>query len=60
MMTMETTEGYTQAQLDALNAEFEARFARNDWGTKSSDTPEQWVEARAEALKWFADEVAGR
>lgn len=50
MMTLNNTEGYTQAELDELNAEFEQRFAANDWSTQNRD----------EAEKWFSDEVARR
>lgn len=49
-MTMENTEGYSQAQLDGLNTEFERRFEAGDWPT----------EDRAEAEQWFADEVSHR
>ena len=50
MMTMENTKGYTQAVLDTLNAEFEARFERGDWPTSERD----------EASQWFADEISRR
>ena len=50
MMTLDNTTGYTQAELDDLNAAFDRRFAAGDWPTDD----------RAEAEKWFADEVATR
>lgn len=51
MFTRDNTEGYTQAELDALNAELAQRLAAID----PDDT-----EARAEAEKAFADEVSRR
>lgn len=49
MFTLDNTTGYTQSQCDALNAEFERRFAAGDWPIE-----------RAQAEKSFADEVATR
>jgi hypothetical protein len=46
-----TCEGYTQAEMDALNAEWAARAA--EFGPDD-------IEARNEALKAFCDEVAQR
>jgi hypothetical protein len=51
MFTTDNTEGYTQAQLDALNAELVARLAAID----PTDT-----DARDDAEKAFSDEVARR
>ncbi len=51
MFATDNTEGYTQAQLDALNAELATRLAAID----PSDT-----DAREEAEKAFNDEVARR
>jgi len=52
MMTLENTDGYTQQELDVLNAEFENRFAAGDWEGYSFD--------REQAEKAFADEVSRR
>lgn len=49
--TMDNTEGYTAAELAALNVELAARLAQID--------PDD-VDARAEAEKAFHDEVARR
>jgi hypothetical protein len=49
--TFENTENYTQAELDALNAEIEARLAEID--------PMDY-DARNAAIKRHADEVAQR
>lgn len=49
--TTDNTTGYTQAQLDALNAELAAILAAID----SDDT-----DARHEAEKAFADQVSRR
>jgi hypothetical protein len=49
--TIDNTTGYTQAELDALNAELAERLAEID----PDDT-----DARAEAEKAFADEVSRR
>ena len=51
MFTTDNTDGYTQAQLDALNAELTAHLATID--------PED-TDAREQAEKAFADEVARR
>ena len=51
MFTTGNTDGYTQAMLDALNAELAGRLAAID--------PDD-IDARAEAEKSFADEVARR
>lgn len=48
MFTMENTEGFTQAQLDFLNAELAERLAEID----PDDT-----DARQRAEKAFSDEV---
>ena len=50
MMTKANTEGYTQVELNKLNAEFIERFERGDWPTDEEDLAE----------KWFSDEVARR
>ncbi len=49
MFTLENTEGYTQAECDDLNAEFEERFLNGDW-----------TDDRDQSEKWFNDEVAKR
>lgn len=51
MFTTDNTDGYTQAQLDALNVELTERMATID----PNDT-----DARADAEKAFHDEVARR
>lgn len=51
MFTTDNTEGYTQAQLDALNAELAERLAAID----PNDT-----DARFNAEQAFSDEVARR
>ena len=51
MFTADNTEGYTAAELAALNAELAARLA---------SIPESDAEARAEAEKAFHDEIARR
>jgi hypothetical protein len=51
MFTTDNTAGYTAAELAALNAELAAILA---------DIPESDVDAREEAAKAFADEVARR
>ena len=48
MFTMQNTEGYSQAQLDFLNAELAARLAEID--------PDD-IDARIQAEKAFDDEV---
>ena len=61
MFTIENTDGYAQAQLDSLNAEFTARW--NGW-----NVPEDQLffyangEHMEEEMAWkqFAAEVAGR
>jgi hypothetical protein len=50
MFTTENTEGYTQPQLDALNAELAERLAG----------VEAWSEESIEIVKAFTDEVASR
>lgn len=50
MFTLDNSEGYTQAECDELNAEFESRFQAGDWPTDNRDEAEQW----------FNDEVARR
>lgn len=50
MFSLENTTGYTQAECDALNAEFEIRWEIGEFS--------QW--GRDEAEKIFADEVARR
>ena len=52
MFTMQNTEGYTQSQLDALNAEFEARIAAECIAVGTDEY--------RDAEKSFADEVARR
>lgn len=51
MLTTDNTTGYTQDQLDTLNAELVTRLARID----PDDT-----DARERAAKAFADEVSRR
>lgn len=51
MFTLDNTEGYTQAELNALNAELQTRLAGID--------PED-VEMRQQVEKSFADEVSRR
>ena len=51
MFTADNTEGYTQADLDALNAELAERL--------STINPDD-IDARADAEKAFHDEIAGR
>jgi hypothetical protein len=53
-MNTENTE-YTQAECDALNAEFDARMAAAGV-TREDDLGDTWRNAE----KAFADEVAGR
>jgi hypothetical protein len=50
MMTLENTEGYTQADLDRLNAEFHTRWQSGEWAGCE----------RSEAEKYFSDEIARR
>ncbi len=50
MFTLENTNGYTQLECNALNAEFERRFSAGEWGNAD----------RHEAEQWFSDEVARR
>lgn len=50
--TSENTTGYTQAELDALNAEFEARL--------EAAGVEHGSDEALEMAKAFSDEVAGR
>lgn len=50
MMTIEGTEGYTPEEISLINAEFEDRWARDEWPTDS----------RYEAEQWFFDEVSRR
>lgn len=52
MFTMDNTTGYTQAELDALNAEFAARLVAE--GIEPGTDEAQAME------KAFADEVARR
>ena len=54
MFTIQNTE-YTQAECDALNAEFEDK-ARLEGITREDDLGDTWRNAE----KAFADEVAGR
>ena len=49
---MDNTDGYTQAELNAINAEWQARRDANGWDEDSSECEQQY--------KWFCDEVAGR
>lgn len=49
MFTMQNTDGYTQRELDALNAELAERMANVEW----------WdTDRRNEIEKAFSDEVA--
>lgn len=50
--SMDNTQGYTQEQLDALNAEWRERAETNGWGPGSDEYKEM--------EKAFADEVARR
>ena len=52
LFTIENTEGYTQAELDALNAEWQHRVDTCGWDKDSAEYQQQ--------QKWFSDEVAGR
>lgn len=47
---MDNTEGYTQAELDAINAEWQARWDANDWDEDSAECEQQYKE--------FCDEVS--
>ena len=49
-MSKINTAGYTDAELDTLNAEFERRWASGEFGVLDRD----------EAEKRFGDEVSGR
>ena len=49
MFNLDNTTGYTKAQCDALNAEFDRRFAAGDWQID-----------REQAEKSFADEISHR
>ena len=49
---MDNTEGYTQAELDEINAEWQARRDANGWDEGDSECEHHY--------KWFCDEVAGR
>ena len=49
---IDNTDGYTQAELDEINAEWQARRDANGWDEDSPETEQQY--------KWFCDEVAGR
>ena len=49
MFTLYNTEGYTQAECDELNNEFETRFAAGEFG-----------DDRDQAEKTFSDEVSHR
>lgn len=51
MFTLNNTEGYTQAQCDELNEEFEARYAAGEW---------DYLNDREQAEKAFCDEVSHR
>jgi hypothetical protein len=51
MFTVDNTTGYTQAQIDALNAELAARLAHID---------ENDIALRQQIEQTFADEVARR
>lgn len=53
--TLDTTTGYTQEQLDALTAEFAARWNAGEYRYVSDEPLDQHT-----AWKQFADEVAGR
>ena len=55
MMTLQNTEGYTQEQLDALNAEFAERWESGYYDWIGTDD-----EAMDQAKKGFSDEVARR
>ena len=55
MMTLQNTEGYTQEQLDALNAEFASRCESGYYDWIGTDD-----EAMDQAGKGFSDEVARR
>ena len=48
----DNTEGYTQAELDALNKEWENKVAELELEENTSDYDEQ--------AKWFCDEVSKR
>ncbi len=52
MFTLDNTEGYTQAQCDALNAEFDARLRASGVDPDS--------DLARDMEKSFSDEVAGR
>lgn len=52
MFTLQNTTGYTHAECDALNAEFEARI--------DAEGIERGTEEYREAAKSFADEVSRR
>ena len=54
-MTLQNTEGYTQEQLDALNAEFAERWESGYYDWIGTDD-----EAMDQAEKGFSDEVARR
>lgn len=55
MITLQNTEGYTQEQLDALNAEFAERWESGYYDWIGTDD-----EAMDQAEKGFSDEVARR
>jgi hypothetical protein len=50
MMTLQNTDGYSQAQLDELNAEFDRRFEAGEWNDYGFD--------RDYAEEVFANEVS--
>jgi hypothetical protein len=52
MFTSDNTEGYTQSEIDALNAEMAQRMA--------AEGIEPGTDAAHDFEKAFADEVAGR
>lgn len=56
MFTLQNTLGYTQRDCDALNREFERRYAAGEWG----DDDGEFGTARSDAQKAFSDIVAGR
>jgi len=54
MLKQDNTQGYSDRQLEELNAEFEKRFDSGEWDY----LPE--YDRREEAEKAFADEVSHR
>ena len=57
MWTDKNTDGYSQSELDTINAEFEARFMAGEWPAMECELPECH---RDRAEKMFADEIARR